>query len=34
VTHFPGVDLVHLALIHEHNFENVTRGHLAGSNHC
>jgi hypothetical protein len=34
VTHFPGVYLVYLALIYELNFENVTRGHLEGSNHC
>jgi hypothetical protein len=34
VTHFTGVDLIDLALIHEQNFENVTRCHLVGSNHC
>jgi hypothetical protein len=34
VTHFTGVDLIDLALIHEQNFENVTRGHLECSGHC
>src|ERR1035438_4559819 len=31
MAYFAGVDLVHLSLIYEENFKNVTRGHLVGS---
>jgi hypothetical protein len=29
LAHFPGINLVNLALVHEHNLENVTGCHRA-----